>query len=165
MFQKAFGDGTFLACIFSVMFYFLLFVAALTSTISLHEVATAYVTEEFKLSRKVGASVITASIAVLGVLCSLSFGPLDNVTFLGRNIFSLFDDFSGTILLPISGMLISIFAGWILDRQLYRDEISNHGELKAPYFKMLIFGLRYVAPVAIGIVFLDQLGAFDLLKQ
>ncbi len=165
VFQKAFGDGTFLACIFSVMFYFLLFVAALTSTISLHEVATAYVTEEFKLSRKVGASVITASIAVLGVLCSLSFGPLDNVTFLGRNIFSLFDDFSGTILLPISGMLISIFAGWILDRQLYRDEISNHGELKAPYFKMLIFGLRYVAPVAIGIVFLDQLGTFDLLKQ
>lgn len=162
VFQKAFGDGTIVACLFSVLFYFLLFVAALTSTISLHEVATAYVSEEFGVSRNAGATIITVSITTLGSLCALSFGPLSGISIWGMNIFDVFDTFSGTILLPLSGMLISIFAGWILDRQLYRDEISNHGELKAPYFRLLIISLRYIAPIAIALVFLDQLGFFKL---
>lgn len=165
VFQQSFGDGSILAIIFSTLFYFLLFVAALTSAISLHEVATAYITEEFGMSRKKGATVITASIATLGLLCSLSFGPLSDITILDRNLFSCFDDFSGMVLLPIGGMLIAIFTGWILDRQLYREEITNSGEIKAPYFKLLIFSLRFVAPTAIGIVFLDQLGVFDFLKS
>lgn len=164
VFQQAFGDGSILAILFSTAFYFLLFVAALTSAISLHEVATAYVTEEFHLSRKKGASIVTVTILLLGLLCSLSFGPLSHVTLFDRNIFSLFDDLSGMILLPLGGMLISIFAGWVLDRQLYRDEISNGGDLKTPYFKLLVFSLRYIAPIAIGLVFLGQLGVFDFLR-
>lgn len=164
VFQQSFGDGSILAVIFSTLFYFLLFVAALTSAISLHEVATAYITEEFNMSRKKGATIITASIFTLGVLCSLSFGPLSGIKVLDRNIFSMFDDFSGMVLLPLGGMLIAIFAGWILDRQLYREEITNKGDIHAPYFKVLIFALRYIAPTAIGIVFLDQLGAFNFLK-
>ena len=164
VFQQAFGDGSILAIIFSSLFYFLLFVAALTSAISLHEVATAYVTEEFHLSRKKGATVVTTAILVLGTLCSLSFGPLSNVKLLDRNIFSMFDDLSGMVLLPLGGMLISIFSGWVLDRQLYRNEISNGGDLKTPYFKLLIFSLRYIAPVAIGLVFLGQLGVFEFMK-
>ncbi len=164
VFQQALGDGSVLAVVFSAMFYFLLFVAALTSAISLHEVATAYVTEEFNMSRKKGATLVTATILVLGTLCSLSFGPLSGVTFFDRNIFEIFDDFSGRILLPLGGMLISIFAGWVLDRRLYHNEISNQGNLKTPYFRMLVFSLRYIAPLAIGLVFLDQLGAFSFLK-
>ncbi len=164
VFQQSFGDGSILAVIFSTMFYFLLFVAALTSAISLHEVATAYITEEFNMDRKKGALLITLSITTLGILCSLSFGPLADIKVLDRNIFSMFDDFSGMVLLPLSGMLISIFAGWVLDRQLYREEITNSGEIKAPYFKLLIFSLRYVAPIAIGLVFLDQMGAFNFVK-
>jgi NSS family neurotransmitter:Na+ symporter len=164
VFQQALGDGSILAVIFSTAFYFLLFVAALTSAISLHEVATAYVTEEFNMSRKKGATLVTSTILVLGTLCSLSFGPLSHATLFDRNIFEMFDDFSGRFLLPIGGMLISIFAGWVLDCKLYRDEISNGGDLKTPYFKMLIFSLRYITPIAIALVFLDQLGAFNFLK-
>lgn len=163
VFQQALGNGSFLAVVFSSLFYFLLFVAALTSAISLHEVATAYVTEEFKMSRKKGATLVTLTILVLGTLCSLSFGPLSDVQLFDRNIFSLFDDFSGRFLLPLGGMLISIFAGWVLDRKLYHEEISNGGDLKAPYFKLLVTALRYIAPLAIGLVFLDQLGVFDLI--
>ena len=163
VFQQALGYGSFLAVVFSSLFYFLLFVAALTSAISLHEVATAYVTEEFKMSRKKGATLVTLTILVLGTLCSLSFGPLSDVQLFDRNIFSLFDDFSGRFLLPLGGMLISIFAGWVLDRKLYHEEISNGGDLKAPYFKLLVTALRYIAPLAIGLVFLDQLGVFDLI--
>lgn len=165
VFQQALGNGSFLAVIFSSLFYFLLFVAALTSAISLHEVATAYVTEEFKMSRRKGATLVTVSILVLGTLCSLSFGPLSDVKLFDRNIFSLFDDLSGRVLLPLGGMLISIFAGWVLDRQLYREEISNGGDLRTPYFKVLILALRYIAPLAIGLVFLDQIGVFNLIPH
>ncbi len=164
VFQQALGDGSVLAVVFSTMFYFLLFVAALTSAISLHEVATAYVTEEFNMSRKKGATLVTSTILVLGTLCSLSFGPLSGVTLFDRNIFEIFDDFSGRILLPLGGMLISIFAGWALDRKLYHHELSNQGNLKTPYFRMLVFSLRYIAPLAIGLVFLDQLGVFSFFK-
>ena len=164
VFQQALGDGSVLAVVFSTMFYFLLFVAALTSAISLHEVATAYVTEEFNMSRKKGATLVTSTILVLGTLCSLSFGPLSGVTLFDRNIFEIFDDFSGRILLPLGGMLISIFAGWVLDRKLYHYELSNQGNLKTPYFRMLVFSLRYIAPLAIGLVFLDQLGVFSFFK-
>ena len=163
VFQQALGEGSLLAVVFSVLFYFLLFVAALTSAISLHEVATAYVTEEFQLPRHKGTLIISGSVLVLGLLCSLSFGPLSGFQVFGRNLFAVFDDFSGMILLPISGLLISIFAGWRLDRQLYRDEISNGGDLRTPYFKALIFALRYIAPIAISLVFLDQLGLISLL--
>ncbi|MBQ6750138.1 MAG: sodium-dependent transporter [Bacteroidaceae bacterium] len=157
VFMQAFGNGSVLAVLVSTLFYFLLFVAALTSAISLHEVATAYVTEEFSMTRRKGATLVTATILVLGTLCSLSFGPLSGLTLFDRNIFSLFDDFSGRFLLPIGGMLISIFAGWVLDRKLYRAEISNGGDLKTPYFRLLIFSLRYIAPIAIGLVFLGQM--------
>ena len=165
VFQQAFGEGALLATCFSTLFYFLLFVAALTSAISLHEVATAYITEEFQLSRRKGTLVITGTVLVLGLCCSLSFGPLSGIQLFGRNIFSLFDDFSGMVLLPLGGMFISIFAGWKLDRQLYRGEISNGGDLRTPYFKALIFCLRYIAPFAIGLVFLDQQGLFAFLHK
>lgn len=164
VFQQAFGNGSLLAVAVSTMFYLLLFVAALTSAISLHEVATAYVSEEFHCSRKKAATIVTSSILVLGMLCSLSFGPLDGVRILGYNIFEMFDSLSGLILLPVSGLLISIFAGWVIDKQLYRDELTNGGDLKARYFRLLRFCLRYVAPAAIGVIFLDQLGVFNFLK-
>lgn len=164
VFQQAFAGAPFLSWMFSVLFYFLLFIAALTSAISLHEVATAFVAEEYSVPRRRAAIVVSCVCLFFGVLCSLSFGPLDGVQIFGRNIFSAFDDLSGMILLPLGGMFISIFSGWVLDRQLYRDELSNGGDLKTPYFKLLIFVLRYISPVAIGLVFLDQLGVFSFFR-
>lgn len=158
VFQQSLGEGGILAVVFSSLFYFLLFVAALTSAISLHEVATAYMVEEFDMERRHAAAVVTAIVAVAGTMCSLSFGVLSDFTILGRNLFTVFDDFSGMILLPLGGMLIALFSGWVLDRTLYRDEVSNNGDLKARYFRILMFILRYVAPFAILLVFLDQLG-------
>ena len=160
VFQQSLGEGSLMSIIFSALFYFLLFVAALTSAISLHEVATAYITEEFNMSRQRGATVVTVTVLVLGSLCSLSFGPLSHITILDRNIFSMFDDLSGIILLPIAVILISIFAGWKMDKVLYHNELSNGGELKTPYFRVLIFLLRYIIPISISLVFLDQLGVF-----
>lgn len=160
VFQQAFGGLPWLAYGFSVMFYLLIVIAALTSAISLHEVVTSYMSEEFDIPRKKAAWVETGCCIVLGVFCSLSFGLLKDARLFGKSIFDLFDWTSSNLCLPVGGMFISVFAGWYLNRQLFRDEVTNGGSVRAPYFKALVFVLRYVTPVAILGVLLNQLGIF-----
>ena len=164
VFQQAFGNIPALSYGVSVLFYFLLVVAALTSTISMHEVVTAYVSEEFNTSRRKAATIVTAACSTIGIVCALSFGPFNDIKMFGMTIFDLFDYVSSNIFLPVGGMFISIFTGWYLDKKLVRDEITNHGSLRVPYLRFVIFILRYFAPVAIAIILLNQLGLFNLLK-
>ena len=164
VFQQAFGNIPALSYGVSVLFYFLLVVAALSSTISMHEVVTAYVSEEFNTSRRKAATIVTAACSTIGIVCALSFGPFNDIKIFGMTIFDLFDYVSSNIFLPVGGMFISIFTGWYLDKKLVRDEITNHGSLHVPYLRFVIFILRYFAPVAIAIILLNQLGLFNLLK-
>ena len=162
VFQQAFGGVPVLSYAVSVLFYFLLVVAALTSTISLHEVATAYVSEEFHMKRRKAAMLVTIACSFIGVFCALSFGPFADVKLFGMNIFDLFDYVSSNILLPVGGMFIAIFTGWYLDKKLIRDEITNYGSLRVPYLRVVIFILRYFAPIAICFIWLNQLGLIRL---
>lgn len=160
VFGQAFGNIPALAYGVSVLFYFLLVLAALTSTISMHEVVTAYVSEEFGMTRRKAATIVTATCTAVGVVCSLSFGPFDGIKICGMGIFDLFDYVSSNIFLPVGGMLIAIFTGWYLDKKIVRDDISNRGSLRVPYLRTVFFILRYVAPIAIAIILLSQLGIF-----
>ena len=116
-----------------------------------------------KLKRRWAALIVTAVCSAVGVVCSLSFGPLKDVLIFGMSIFDFFDYISGNIFLPVAGMLISIFAGWYLDRRILTEEFSNNGELRAKYIPLIVFLLRYIAPVAIGLVLLNQVGVFSFL--
>lgn len=157
VFQQAFGGTPFLAMLFSLMFYLLLAVAALTSTISLHEVVTAFLNEQFKMSRKIAAILVTAFCSVTGVLSSLSLGVWEE-RFFNLSFFDLLDFVTAKIMLPLGGTLIAIFVGWYLKRSISYDELTNEGMLKAPYFPLYMFILRYVAPIAITLIFLNELG-------
>jgi NSS family neurotransmitter:Na+ symporter len=163
VFQQAFGSIPALAYVFAVMFYFLLVVAALTSTISMHEVVTAYVSEEFSMKRRKAAWIVTLACSFVGVFCALSFGPFSDVKFFGMSIFDFFDYITSNIFLPVGGMFISIFTGWYLDRKFVKGEVTNEGTVRAPYFKVFVFILRFVAPIAIGLILLNQLGVFAFL--
>lgn len=157
VFQQAFGGTPFLAMLFSLMFYLLLAVAALTSTISLHEVVTAFLNEQFKMSRKIAAILVTAFCSVTGVLSSLSLGVWEE-RFFNLSFFDLLDFVTAKIMLPLGGMLIAIFVGWYLKRSISYDELTNEGMLKVPYFPLYMFILKYVAPIAITLIFLNELG-------
>lgn len=157
VFNIAFHNAPVLGYVFSVMFYVLLVLAALTSTISLHEVVTAYISERFKLARKTGAYVVTISCTVLGILCSLSFGVLKGFTLFDMGLFNLFDFVSAKFLMPLSGMLIAIFTGWYLERKIVFDEVTNYGSIRMPLFKLYIFLLKYFAPIAIMSIFINEL--------
>ncbi|GAB4284505.1 MAG: sodium-dependent transporter [Marinilabiliales bacterium] len=147
--------------ILSVLFFLLLLVAALTSSISVLEVVVASVVEETKFKR-IPATIISAiAITIFGVLCTLSFGPLSDFKINGKIIFDILDFSASNILLPLGGLLIVIYLGWFMGKKEVRAEISNEGTLKATLFPVILFIVRYIAPIAIAFVFLNGIGVFE----
>ena len=149
-----------LSNLWSCIFFILLAVAALTSAISLHEVATAYLHEEHKITRKRAAWFVSGSVAVLACISSLSFGIIKHATLFRLTFFDLLDYVTAKIMLPFGGMLICIFVGWRIDRKILKAELTNKGSIPFYFFKTYCFLIRYIAPVAIALIFLNELGLF-----
>ena len=145
--------------LWSTGFFLLLMLASLTSTISMSETCVAFCCEKFGLSRRKSVIACTAVAMTLGAVCALSFGPLSDVRIFGLTAFGLFDYTSSNILLPLGGMLISIFVGWRLDRGILLQQLSTGSRLHPLLLRALVVCLRYVAPTCIGIVFLAGIGA------
>lgn len=138
--------------ILAVIFFALLCMAALTSTISVLEVVVSWIKEEMKLTRKWATIIASVSITILGVFATLSFGKLGDFTIFGHTIFGLLDYSSANILLTFGALFIVIFVGWRLGKTEFIAEISNDGSIKSGLFKIIFFIIRYIAPVAIGII-------------
>ena len=144
--------------IFSILFFILLTVAALTSSISILEVVVAYFMEEFNMGRKLSTVLATVSISILGILCSLSMGDLSSYTLFGLNIFDLADWISANLLLPIGGLFISLFIGWYFGRKNVKVEVARGGNLSGIYLTAFMFLVKFIAPIAIAIVMLNKIG-------
>ena len=153
-------NGMPLSMVWSSIFFLLLVVAALTSTISLHEVVTVYLHEEWHLSRKAAAWLTTAATAALASLASLSLGALGSWKIAGLSLFDSLDFLTANILLPAGGLFTCIFVGWKLDHHILKAQITNDGELKFRIYGLFSFLLRYVCPAVLLLIFLDNLGVF-----
>lgn len=157
VFQQAFSGTPALAYVCSVAFYVLLALAALTSTISLHEVSTAFLHEKFHLTRGRAATLVTTGALIIGIVSSLALGEWSSYTVWGMNIFDALDYLTAKIMLPVGGMFAAIFVGWIIDRQIVKDEATNYGTLSAPFYPVYRLVLRFVAPVGIALIFVNEL--------
>jgi NSS family neurotransmitter:Na+ symporter len=144
--------------IFQLLFFLLLAVAALTSTISVLEVIVAYLVEELKMTRRKATVAASLMVSVLGIVTVFSMGSLSNFHIFGKNIFGLLEYLTSNIMLPLGGLFIVIFIGWSFSPKLTKAELTNEGRLKAGYFPVYMFIVRFVAPVAIAMVFLYSLG-------
>ena len=144
--------------IWSFVFFVLLALAALTSTISLHEVSTAYVHEEYHVSRKKAAIIVSVGVTIVGILCSLSMGVLSSYTLFGLNFFNLLDFVTAKIMLPLGGMMICIFTAKRVDKLLLKEEVTNHGTIRFYFFSTYVFFVKYIAPIGIGLIFFNELG-------
>lgn len=151
--------------IWSFVFFVLLALAALTSTISLHEVSTAYVHEEYHVSRKKAAIIVSVGVTIVGILCSLSMGVLSSYTLFGLNFFNLLDFVTAKIMLPLGGMMICIFTAKRVDKLLLKEEVTNHGTIRFYFFNTYAFFVKYIAPIAIGLIFLNELGLLNWLTK
>ena len=147
--------GAFLA----ILFFFMLFIAALTSSISQLEVIVSYLIEEFKLGRKVSILLSMVAVVTFGVLCSLSQGVLADVQIFGNNIFDCFDKFSANILLPLGGFFAVIFVGWRMKKPDFTDEITSSGAhpFKKWFLTFVYFSIKYLAPVVVAIILIRGL--------
>ena len=143
----------------SILFFLALIVAALTSSISLFEVGVAYLMEEKHVSRKKACVIIFVLTWALGVLCSLSFGPLSDLKLFGNTLFDFFDKLSANYLMPSGAFLIVLFVGWRMKKSDVREEFTNWETLSgnARIFPVVYFLIKYMAPVAIVVIFLTNL--------
>ena len=134
----------------AMVFFLILLIAAVTSSISLMEVFVTYIIEEFRLSRKAAIMIALSICAVLGTFCSLSQGVLADFKIMGLNIFDFFDSLSANVLMTLGGLLIVLFVGWKMKKSDFMDEISNHGTLKHKIlYGTIYFMIRYIAPIVI----------------
>lgn len=157
VFLLSFSEMPVIGYAFALLFYVLLLLAALTSSISMHEICTAFISEHFSKSRRKAAAIVTVICLVLGGFCSLSFGPWKEVTFCGKGIFDLFDYTVTKFLMPLGGLLITLFVGWYFDRKLVEQQLTNDGSIPVRTMKPLLFLIRWVAPFGILVIFLNEL--------
>jgi len=158
VFNEAFRQVPIVGYLVGVAFYVLLSVAALTSLISIHEVSTAFVHEEFKINRKTASRWVTLICAFIGVFCSLSMTGWESLQIAGKSLFDWFDFITSNILLPTGGLLTSVLVGWVLPKTLIRSEYTNNGTLRSTSFAWYWACVKFVCPVCIALIFLHQLG-------
>ena len=138
--------------LFAAVFFILLGIAALTSTISLQEIIVAFDVEELHWNRRKSSVISMLVVFFTGVFCALSFGPLNHWRILNRTIFDFFDLITASYLMPIGALAMTIFLGWFYPKVDVKDEITNGGTLKGNLFEVYYFILRFVAPIALTII-------------
>ena len=146
----------------SILFFVLLTVAALTSAISLLEVVVATFVEEMNLTRHKASAIAAILITLLGIPCALSWGSMSWLTIGNNNFFDILELISTKFILPIGGFFIVLFIAWFHGKSNVRDEISSSGQQKAMFFNVYFFLVRYIVPVAIGLIFLNEMGILKL---
>ena len=144
--------------VWSALFFLLLTLASLTSTISMSEISIAFMVEEWKLSRKTATVINTLIAMVFGTLCALSFGVLSGFKIFGMTIFNFMDYASSNVLLPLGGLIASVFVGLVIDKRFVKAQMTNYGSFRSNLLPVVAFCLRYVAPAGITLVFLNSIG-------
>lgn len=160
VFQHVFTRLPLLAYLFSLLFYILLVMAALTSSISMLEMSASVFIRKYHVPRPLACALIALVCLVLGAGCSLSFGPWRDVTLFGMGLFDLFDYVVAKLLMPLGALTVCLFVGWVVEPGRLRGELTNGGTLRQPLYGLYRMAVRYVAPVCIVLIFLDEMGLF-----
>ena len=158
IFQQAFSFMPTLGYIISILFYALLVFAALTSTISMHEIGTAFFHEELRINRSKAAWILTVVCSVIAIFCSLSIGNPD-IQIWGRSLMDFCDYVTAQVMLPTGALLTSILVGWFASKKMVREEFTNWETSNSKsYFNFYMFCVRYIVPVGILLILMNQFG-------
>ena len=137
-----------LASVWAAIFFLLVILASLTSTISFHEVLTAYFAEEFSLTRK-RAAMVTTVVSI--VLSTVTFFSLFGVDF-----FNIFDYVTANVLMPLGAMFTCIMAVWFMKKDFMKNELTNNGVCNRRLTPVILFMLRFITPVLILYIFIKN---------
>jgi len=156
VFSQAFVSMPAVGYIISILFYLLLSMAALTSTISMHEIGTAFFHEELQISRNNAAYIVTTICCIIAVFCSLSMGACPEMQIMGMPVLSFCDSLTADWLLPAGSLLTCILVGWFIPKHIVHDEFTNHGTVATRLYAIWLFLIRFVCPIAIIAIFIHQ---------
>lgn len=143
--------------LWSTLFFLLLTVAAFTSTISLGEVAIAFLQGHFKITRTKACFIVIMPLFILSAICSLSIGTWSHITIAGRTIFDFLDYTTTNIMLPICSILVCVYMGWVAPKKFFRNELTNNGTIKSYAFEAIHFIVKWIAPVLIAWILISSL--------
>ena len=138
--------------LWSILFFLLLLVAALTSTISLAEVSIAFMQDRFRLRRTTACIAVIAPLFVLSTLCSLSQGSLSDFRIAGFTLFDFLDNTATNYMLPLVAIFTCIYLGWFAPKGYFYNELTNHGSISTRIYTTLLFVVRFVAPILIAVI-------------
>jgi NSS family neurotransmitter:Na+ symporter len=141
--------------LWSILFFVLLMVAALTSTVSIAEVSVKFMQDRMKMSRAKATWCVLLPIFGLSGICSLSFGVLSDITICGKIIFDALDTFTNIIMLPLVALAGCIYVGWFAPKDLMRRQLTNNGALRSRIIPIVMFMLKWLAPIAILAIFIS----------
>ena len=158
VFQQAFASMPLVGYVISILFYALLALAALTSTISMHEIGTAFFHEELKRPRRHAAWIVTITAIMIAIVSSLSCGAYPQLKVFGMSMMDFFDFLTANILLPAGALLTCIYVGWVVPRSTVMTEFTNRHTVCIKLFPAFLFMVRFVCPICITLVFLHQFG-------
>ncbi len=147
-----------MSMLWASIFFILLIIAALTTTMSFHEVVTMYFVEEWRFTRRAGVFCASGIAVVLSVIASLSLGNWSEYTIFGKSIFDAMDYVTANFMMPLGGMFTCICISWYLDKNILANQVTNFGKLKCSYIPVIFFLLKYICPVAIFFIFLNGIG-------
>ena len=145
------------SAVWASLFFALLAVAALTSTVSIAEVPIAFLCNRFKWSRRKACLVVLLPMFVLSGICALSHGPLADATLWGLTMFDLLDYLTANIMLPAVAVCSCIYVGYVLPSSVLYREMTNNGTMKSTIAPILLFIIRYIAPLLIVATFVPKL--------
>lgn len=145
---------------FGSLFFVLLLFAAWTSAISLLEPLVAWLVENQGFSRVRAAVLGGVTVWLLGIACLLSLNAWSEIKIFGKGFLDLFDYLTANIMLPLGGVLIAVFAGWLMARASSADELQMGEGIAYRLWSLLI---RYVAPIGVAIVLLNAIGVLKLI--
>ncbi len=138
----------------SALFFLLLSVAALTSTISIAEVSIAFVHDRFNVSRRKACFIVLVPMFLFSALCSVSLGGNEWLQVAGLSLFDALDKFTSNMILPISAFLICLYVGWVLPKDFLKNELTNYGTFRSVVTPTVLFLIKYICPALIAIIFL-----------
>lgn len=142
--------------LWSTLFFLLLFIAALTSIVSVAEVSARALIDRLKVSRPRACLYVFMPLVALATLCSLSMGTLSGFTIAGLNIFDLLDTVTAQYMLTTAALLTSIYIGWFAPRGLFIGQLTNHGRLRPSGAHIFLFINRWIAPLLIIAVIISN---------
>ena len=138
----------------SALFFLLLGVAAITSTISIAEVSIAFVHDRFRISRKKACFIVLLPLFLFSTLCSVSLTGVEWLQIANLPLFDALDKFTANMVLPASALLICLYVGWVWPKNFLKDELTNYGTFRSPITPVILFLIKFVCPALIAIIFL-----------